>query len=63
MKKNLGFGLGIIPKFFVFLGMGLGFIPNFWVFLGMGLGMKPIPKPKTQTQFFLGCECMLPSRF
>ena len=33
MKKNLGFGLGIIPKF-------LGF-------LGMGLGMKPIPKPKT----------------
>ena len=41
MKKKLGFGLGIIPKFFGFFGMGLGFIPNFW-----GLGMKPIPKPK-----------------
>ena len=38
------------------LGFGLGFIPKFlWV-----LGMKPIPKPKTQIQFFWGVNvCLL----
>ena len=44
MKKNLGMGLGIIPKFFGFLGMGLGFIPKFWVFFGY--------ETHTQTQIF-----------
>ena len=33
MKKNLGFGLGVIPKFFGFWVWVLGFIPKFfWVY-------------------------------